>query len=100
LREELFSLGQLQMEPESSLLDDLITDSVRMVEMTVAPSADVIGRTISQLDFRNRFGVNVIAIRRDTVVQRAHLQDRCLDGGDILLVQVSREQFGQTSERK
>jgi len=90
LREELFSLGQLQMEPESSLLDDLITDSVRMVEMTVAVNADVIGRTISQLDFRNRYGANVIAIRRDTVVQRAHLQDRCLDGGDILLVQVSR----------
>jgi di/tricarboxylate transporter len=89
LREELFSLGQLQMEPESSLLDDLITESVRMVEMTVAPNADVIGRTISQLGFRNRFGVNVIAIRRDTVVQRAHLRDRRLDGGDILLVQVS-----------
>jgi len=90
LREELFSLGQLQIEPESSLLDDLITDSVQIVEMTVAPQAEIIGRTISQLGFRKRFGANVIAVRRDAVVQRAHLQDRCLDGEDILLVQVSR----------
>ena len=58
--------------------------------MSVKPQAEIIGRTISQLGFRKRFGANVIAVRRDAVVQRAHLQDRCLDGEDILLVQVSR----------
>ncbi len=98
LKEELFSLGQLQIEPESSLLDDLITDSVRLVEMTVAPHAEVIGRTISQLGFREHFGVNVIAVRRDNVVQRAHLQDRYLDSGDILLAQVSRSNLETLQE--
>jgi di/tricarboxylate transporter len=100
LREELFSLGQLKIEPESSFLDDLISDSVRLVEMTVSPNAKIIGQTISQLDFRNRFGVNVMAVRRDAAVQRAHLQDRCLARGDILLAQVSRNNIETLQENE
>ena len=98
LREELFSLGQLQIEPESSLLDDLITDSVLLVEISVAPQAKIAGQTISQLDFRKRFGVNVLAVRRGVHVQRTHLQDRILDGGDTLLVQAHQRMMDTLRE--
>lgn len=100
LRDELYSLGQLQIEPESSLLDDIMTDRVLLVEMTVAPNAEAIGRTINQLGFRKRFGVNVLALRRGVSVQRTRLQDRCLDVGDILLVQAPLSHLDTLREEK
>jgi di/tricarboxylate transporter len=93
LKDALYSLGQLEIDPESLLLDKLMAEGVLLVEMTVAPQAEIAGRTISQLDFRNRFGAHVLAVARGTHVQRVHLQDRRLDVGDTLLAQIPRERL-------
>ncbi|MBL0714545.1 MAG: anion permease [Desulfosarcina sp.] len=100
LREEFRSLGQLRMEPESSMLDDLVTDSVLLAELTVAPHSQITGQTIRQLDFRKRFGLNVLALRRGVIVQCAHLQDQRLGIGDILLVQAFRNNLKMLRENK
>jgi di/tricarboxylate transporter len=91
LREALTSLGQMRIEPESALLTDLPDDHNALAEVTVAPHTDIAGRSLRQLEFRKQFGLNVLAVRRGTHVQRTQLQDRHLDPGDTLLVQAPRE---------
>jgi di/tricarboxylate transporter len=100
LREELHSLAQLRIEPESSLMDDLMSDRAPLVEITVAPHAEIAGRSIRQLAFRKRFEVNVLAVRRGAAVQRTRLQDRRLDSGDVLLVQASKNALQALREAK
>jgi di/tricarboxylate transporter len=89
LREALHSLGQLQIEPQSIQLNALIEDSIVLAEMSVAANADIAGSTLRQLNFRKQYGLNVLAVRQDSHVHRAGLQDRRLNPGDTLLVQVS-----------
>jgi di/tricarboxylate transporter len=91
LKAELFSLGQLQIEPESAFLEHLTTDDVLFAEITLLPQADMAGQTIRQLDLRKRLGINVLALRRGDRVQRARLQDSPLDSADTLLVQTSQD---------
>ena len=44
------------------LLDALqIGNDIEVVE--VAPERDLLGRTLAELDLRNRFGINVVAVR-------------------------------------
>ena len=100
LRDELKSLAQLRIVPEASLMEDLMSDRVPLAEMTVAPHADIAGRSIRQLAFRKRFNMNVLAVRRGTAVQRTQLQDRLLDAGDILLVQTSAGALDKLNESK
>ena len=43
-----------------------------------------IGRTLSEIQFQNRFGATVLAIRRSHQNLRASLQDQILEAGDYL----------------
>jgi di/tricarboxylate transporter len=98
LRDALESLGQLRIEPESSLLADLLGDHIAMAEATVAPKADIAGRTLRELDFRNRFGLNVLAVRHGIQVQRTAFQDRPLTPDDTLLVEASQDTLAALTE--
>ncbi len=100
LREALRNLGQLRIEPESVQLSDLLNDKFALAEMTVAAHADTAGRTLRQLNFRKRFELNVVAVRSGTIIQRTRLQDRPLNPGDILLVQVPHETLRALTEEK
>jgi di/tricarboxylate transporter len=93
LREALHSLGQLRIEPQASLLDDLLTTSAPLAEIAVAAQAECAGQSLSQLNFRKRFGANVLAVRRGAAIQRTRLQDRRLSAGDTLLIQAPRSRL-------
>ena len=93
LKEALFSLGQMEIEPESTLIDALMAEGVLLVEMTVGPQSEIAGRTLRQSAFRKRWGGHVLAVRSAERVQRVHLQDRILDVGDTLLVQTPRSRL-------
>lgn len=58
-----------------------------MVEVLVAPGSSLIGHTLRELGFRQRFGATVVAVQhhRETVEQR--LADRKIELGDVLLLQ-------------
>ncbi len=100
LKEELFSLGQLQIEPESVLLDQLQRHGFLFVEIALAPTAEIAGQTIRQLDLRKRLGINVLAVRRGDRIQRTGLRDRAIDAEDILLVQTSHDRWDALRQQK
>jgi len=59
---------------------------VGMAEVSLIPDSELIGKTLSQVGFRSRYGVNVVGIRRNAQAMSGKLIDEELSLGDILLV--------------
>lgn len=72
---------------------DLITDTIKIVEAIVMPQSNLIGRTLKELNFRRRFGVTCLAIYRKGHALASKLASLRLRVGDVLLLQGRREQF-------
>jgi di/tricarboxylate transporter len=59
----------------------------RLVQVVVAPRSDLVGRTLSQVDFRRRYGALVVGLwRKDGLLQEELAQTR-LQAGDVLVLQ-------------
>jgi di/tricarboxylate transporter len=87
---ELRNHQQLVVEENDLTIGRLVSTEVEVVEVSLSPRSKLLGQTLEQIGFRSRFGVNVLAIRRDGVPYRANLQNIPLQLGDTLLVQGSR----------
>lgn len=59
----------------------------RLVQAVIAPNADVIGRTIGEVDFRERFGAVVVGLWRQNGLFRQHLSKLTLQAGDVLVIE-------------
>ena len=71
----------------------LDTDEVGMVEVTLAPRSSMAGGVVRQLHFRERLGVQVLAIWRGGRAYRSNLRDMTLEFGDAFLVMGSRDRL-------
>jgi di/tricarboxylate transporter len=72
---------------------DLESRSVVLVEAVLAPRSDLIGRTLRETRFRERYGMSVVAIWRAGRSLRAGLTDLELQLGDGLLLQGERDRL-------
>ncbi len=68
-------------------LSDLDTDTSHIFEATLAPRSTMVGRSLNEINFRDRFGISTIAIWRQGDVITQHLRDIKLNFGDALLLQ-------------
>jgi uncharacterized protein with PhoU and TrkA domain len=60
-----------------------------LTEVVIAPDASLVGRTLADLRFRQRYDASVLAIRRGGEIIHARMDDRPLRGGDTLLAQAT-----------
>ncbi len=67
---------------------------IGLAEIVVMPNSPIQRKTIADIGFRRRYGVNVIAIRRKNTYLTADLAEIRLHEGDVLLVQGSWEAIG------
>ncbi len=67
-------------------VDELLGHGATLAELTLTPHSPAIGRTLKSMDFRKRFGVNVLALFRRQAVLHDNLADEPLQLGDALLV--------------
>lgn len=93
--EELRRWSEVVIEREAPLLQSLMSERVKLVEATVAEDSALIKRLVNHTDFRRRFGVNVLAIRRDDLVRRVSIAKVPLRAGDCLLMQGSEESISK-----
>lgn len=91
--EELRAWRELVVEKPEVDLERLVSREIGLAELLLPAESEVVGRTLGRVNFRERFGVMVLAIGRDGEVIRRDLVDRRLRAGDRLLVQGHREQF-------
>jgi len=67
-------------------LDDLDTESSYIFEATLSPRSTMVGRSLDQVRFRDRFGFTALAIWRHGDIITDHLRDIELNFGDALLL--------------
>ncbi len=72
-------------------VDRLVSDQMGIAELRLSPDSPLLGQTVVQGRFRDRFDVNVLALRRGDVTWRVDLRNLPLQEGDTLLVQGSRD---------
>lgn len=89
---ELREQGELVVENTRLDIEQLVSREVSIFALTLPAPSKMIGQTLRSSDFRRRFRVNVLAIRRDGRIIRTKLQDIHLKSGDELLLQGSLEQ--------
>ena len=65
--------------------DEEIAD--RLVQAVVAPSSDLIGRTLSEIDFRSRYGAIVVSLWRREGWLQGEMAQISLRPGDVLVLQ-------------
>lgn len=83
---ELRGRRNLLVSSDRPAVEKLISDQVALGEVKLHPHSSFVGQTLRQLDFRNRFGVNVLAMLRDGVPRRTNVKSRRLEPGDTLLI--------------
>jgi di/tricarboxylate transporter len=74
-------------------LRDLETESLTVIEVMLSPHTTLSGKTLRQLNFREKFGVSVLAIWRGDRSYRTGLNDMPLQFGDALLCYGNRDKF-------
>ncbi len=84
----------LVIEEDQLTVDKLLSADIDLVELALAPQSPLAGQTLEQIDFRRRYGVVVLAVRRGGGVVRTNLEKLPLQRADILLVQGTRAQLG------
>ena len=68
---------------------------IGVAEVLFMPSSTMIGRTISEIGFRNKFSVNVLGIRRRSEYILKDLGEHVVQDGDVLLVQGTWSDIGR-----
>lgn len=84
----------LIFEPAGAALNLELADSdIGIVEVVVSPHADVVGRTLREIHFREKFGLSVLALLHEGEPVGHGVQDARLRFGDALLVQGPRQRL-------
>jgi di/tricarboxylate transporter len=81
--------SDLVIEREAPVLQALMAEQVRLVEVTVAENSKLVRELLHHSEFRDRYGANVLAIRRGELVRRVNLANVPLRPGDVLLLQAT-----------
>ena len=76
------------------------SEEVGMAEATLAPRSGLAGRSLEEIAFRDRYGVQVLAIWREGKPIRSGLAQLALRVGDALLLQGRRGRLGLLSRER
>lgn len=91
---ELESYGLIFTE-EPSWTGQLASDEISLVEVTLAPRSALAGKTLREIQFRDRYNLSVLAIWREGNTLRDALAEIPLRFGDALLMQGQRSRIQQ-----
>ena len=88
----------IETEPHIEF-DELDDDSAHVVEATLAPRSSMVGRSLRSIQFRDRYGFTLLAIRRHGEVITERLRSVRLQFGDALLLQGPRHRLPALNEK-
>ena len=84
---EAHSMDGIDLQAElTEGLETIATDEGAIVEGVVAPHASITGKTLGEINFRQRFRMVVVAVHRRGTNQRERLSSLRLQAGDTLLM--------------
>eukprot|EP00053_Salpingoeca_punica_P022063 m.213775 g.213775 ORF g.213775 m.213775 type:complete len:754 (-) comp29388_c0_seq1:172-2433(-) len=86
---ELYHISGLQPATKETAKIKVARHRRQLVEVVIAPSSAMVGRTVRDCRFRHTFNAVIIAVCRQGEVVRSKIGDIVLRGGDLLLVETS-----------
>ncbi len=100
--ENLMNLGdEVSLRSSDDLgLEDIRTESAVLMEGIIGPDSTIAGKSLKELNFRQRFGVLIIAVHRRGKNLQERFEDVKLAFGDTLLVQGPARRMQQLFELK
>ena len=72
---------------------------VGMAEVALLPDSEMMGKTVREIAFRTRFGLNIVGMKRDGKAMDGSVVDEPLQLGDILLVVGNWRQIALLAKR-
>ena len=90
---ELKNWQQLMVKEGGIDIEEPYSTDIKIAEIHLPVNSKFVGKTLNSIGFRDRFGANVLAIRRNGNIKRTNLQDDPLERGDMLLVAGHHEQL-------
>lgn len=91
---------QLHILDQQPSLDQLSSDEIQLIAAEVSPNASLLGRTLSQLNFRQKYGSTVISVWHNDKFQDDRIDTYTLQSGDQLLLHATKEQLAQLDTSK
>jgi di/tricarboxylate transporter len=92
------SLGLIIDVDQQLDIDILEPRDIELVEVAVAPNSQLVGLSLQEAHFRERFGFTALAISRHGEVITQRLRDVPLQAGDMLLLQGSQYHIDEQQE--
>lgn len=90
---ELHGRRQLEIEKHRPTPENLVSADIGLAEVALSPQSSLPGQTLEGFDFRRRYDVIVLAIRRDATILRMNLETIPIQRADVFLVQGPRNQI-------
>ncbi len=85
--DNLRGLEELEIERRTDTdVEKLVSGDTGLVEAILSPQTTLEGKTLRQINFREKFGLNVLALWRKGQAHRSNLRDMELRFGDALLL--------------
>jgi di/tricarboxylate transporter len=89
----------IHFQPEAQLgLENVQTETAVLMEGIIGPQSTLVDRTLRELNFRQRYGVLILAVHRQGVNLTQDFENVRLAFGDTLLVQGPREGIARLLE--
>jgi di/tricarboxylate transporter len=84
----LLKTAEIDLESHAELGEEAFTsDEISTVEAIVMPDSRILNRTVRDINLRNRFGVNMLAVARRGQRLRERIGEIKFAAGDVLLLQ-------------
>ncbi len=74
--------------------------SRQLAEVVITPDASIVGATLDEINFGDRYDATVLAIRRGGAIRRERMGQRPLRGGDTLLLQATEDTVTRLDRRR
>lgn len=81
-------------------LQELQTESAVLIEGVIGPGSSLVGRSIKELDFREKYDVIILALHRRGVNLRDKFEDVRLAFGDTILVEGAPDKINALSQER
>ncbi|MFB6371954.1 MAG: SLC13 family permease, partial [Bradymonadaceae bacterium] len=91
----------LRLRPHTTLTEDeLGIEQNELLEAVIAPDSQLVGRSLRDLAMDEQFDLSVLAVRRERELLHGNLMEELLEGGDVLLLQTTRDRIPQLQRHR
>ena len=91
----------LRLRPHARVTEaELGIEKNELLEAVIAPDSQLVGRSLHDLALDEQFDLSVLAVRRERELLHGNLMEEPLEGGDVLLLQTTRDRVPQLQRHR